>query len=47
LISEEQHVFLNNMVETEKNKIGSIMNYLRNTDIKGLKFKGPEGNNKQ
>ncbi|MFP5438180.1 MAG: four helix bundle protein [Bacteroidia bacterium] len=39
LITEEQHKQLNEMAETTKNKIGSLMNYLRNTEIKGLKFK--------
>jgi hypothetical protein len=39
LISEEQHLKLNEMTEIEKNKIGAMMNYLRNCDIKGLKFK--------
>jgi len=39
LISEEQHLKLNEMIELEKNKIGSMMNYLSNCEIKGLKFK--------
>ena len=39
LISEEQHLKLNEMVELEKNKIGSMMNYLNNCEIKRLKFK--------
>jgi four helix bundle protein len=39
LISEEQHFKLNEMTEIEKNKIGAMMNYLRNCEIKGLKFK--------
>lgn len=39
LINEEQHLHLNNMAEFEKNKLGSFINYLRNTEIKGLKFK--------
>jgi four helix bundle protein len=39
LISEEQHLKLNEMTEIEKNKIGAMMNYLINSDIKGLKFK--------
>jgi len=39
LISEEQHLKLNEMAELEKNKIGSMMNYLINSEIKGLKFK--------
>lgn len=39
LISEEQHLKLNEMVELEKNKIGSMMHYLNNCEIKGLKFK--------
>lgn len=39
LISEEQHLKLNEMVEIEKNKIGSMMYYLNNCEIKGLKFK--------
>ncbi|MFA9191199.1 four helix bundle protein [Flavobacterium sp. FZUC8N2.13] len=39
LISEEQHSKLNEMIEIEKNKIGSMMNYLNNCEIKGLKFK--------
>jgi four helix bundle protein len=39
LISEEQHLELNEMVELEKNKIGSMMSYLNNCEIKGLKFK--------
>lgn len=47
LITEEQHVKLNELTELEKNKIGSMMNYLRNTEIRGLKFKETDGNNKQ
>jgi four helix bundle protein len=39
LISEEQHMKLNEMTEIEKNKIGAMMNYLNNCEIKGLKFK--------
>lgn len=39
LISEEQHLKLNEMIEIEKNKIDSMMNYLNNCEIKGLKFK--------
>ena len=39
LISEEQHLKLNEMTEIEKNKIGAMMNYLHNCEIKGLKFK--------
>jgi len=39
LISEEQHLKLNEMIELEKNKIGAMMNYLINCEIKGLKFK--------
>ena len=39
LISEEQHLKLNEMTEIEKNKIGAMMNYLQNCEIKGLKFK--------
>lgn len=39
LISEEQHLKLNEMTEIEKNKIGTMMNYLQNCEIKGLKFK--------
>ena len=39
LISEAQHLKLNQMTEIEKNKIGAMMNYLHNCEIKGLKFK--------
>jgi four helix bundle protein len=39
LISDEQHLKLNQMVELEKNKIAAMMNYLNNCEIKGLKFK--------
>jgi four helix bundle protein len=39
LITEEQHLKLNEMVELEKNKIGAMMYYLNNCEIKGLKFK--------
>ncbi|WDF65592.1 four helix bundle protein [Flavobacterium sp. KACC 22763] len=39
LISEEQHLKLNEMAQIEKNKIGAMMNYLRNCEFKGLKFK--------
>jgi four helix bundle protein len=39
LISEVQHLKLNEMTEIEKNKIGAMMNYLHNCEIKGLKFK--------
>ena len=38
LISEEQHLKLNETVELVKNKIGAMMNYLNNCEIKGLKF---------
>lgn len=47
LITEEQHIKLNELTELEKNKIGAMMSYLRSTEIKGLKFKGSEDNNKQ
>ncbi|PWB24427.1 four helix bundle protein [Flavobacterium sp. HTF] len=39
LITEEQHLNLNEMVELVKNKIGAMMNYLNKCEIKGLKFK--------
>lgn len=39
LINEEQHLKLNEMTELVKNKIGAMMNYLNNCEIKGLKFK--------
>ena len=39
LITEEQHLELNEIVELEKNKIGAMMNYLNNCEIKRLKFK--------
>lgn len=39
LISAEQHFKLNEMIEIDKNKIDSMMNYLNNCEIKGLKFK--------
>lgn len=39
LINEEQHLHLLEITETNKNKIGSMMNYLNNCEIKGLKFK--------
>ncbi|RZM20241.1 MAG: four helix bundle protein [Pedobacter sp.] len=39
LISEEQHLKLNEIAELEINKIGAMMNYLNNCEIKGLKFK--------
>ncbi|MGG7036744.1 MAG: four helix bundle protein [Flavobacterium sp.] len=39
LISEEQFSALNEMTEIEKNKIGAMMNYLNNCEIKGIKFK--------
>ncbi|KIQ17263.1 30S ribosomal protein S23 [Flavobacterium sp. MEB061] len=39
LISEQQHLQLNETVELVKNKIGAMMNYLNNCEIKGLKFK--------
>lgn len=39
LISEQQHYTLNEKAELEKNKIGAMMNYLINSDIKGIKFK--------
>jgi len=39
LITEDQHFKLNEIVELEKNKIGAMMNYLNNCEIKGLKFK--------
>ncbi len=42
IISNEQHIELNEMCELEKNKIGSFMHYLRNSNFKGQKF-----NNKQ
>lgn len=39
LISEEQHLKLNEKVEIVKNKIGAMMSYLNKCEIKGLKFK--------
>lgn len=39
LISEEQYLKLNENTELVKNKIGAMMNYLNNCEIKGLKFK--------
>jgi four helix bundle protein len=39
IISEEQHIKLNELAELEKNKIGSMIHYLKNSDIKGMKFK--------
>lgn len=39
LIHEEQHRQLAEKAEVVKNKIGSLINYLRNSEIKGLKFK--------
>ncbi len=38
LITKEQHFKLNEIVELEKNKIGAMMNYLNNCEMKGLKF---------
>lgn len=39
LISTEQFETLKEMCEIEKNKIGSLMSYLRKSDFKGIKFK--------
>jgi four helix bundle protein len=39
IISEEQHIKLNELAELEKNKIGSMIHYLKNSDIKVVKFK--------
>ena len=39
LITKEQHFKLNEIVELEKNKIGAMMNYLNNCEMKGLKLK--------
>ncbi|KOS05328.1 30S ribosomal protein S23 [Flavobacterium akiainvivens] len=39
LISEEQHLKLNDQCELVKNKIGAMINYLLNSEMKGLKFK--------
>jgi four helix bundle protein len=39
LISEEQHLKLNDHCELVKNKIGAMINYLLNSEMKGLKFK--------
>lgn len=39
LVSEEQYKALIEMCELEINKIGAFMYYLRNSDIKGQKFK--------
>lgn len=38
LINQEQYNKLIEMCETEKNKLGAFMYYLRNSDIKGQKF---------
>ncbi|MDY7394169.1 four helix bundle protein [Aureibaculum sp. 2210JD6-5] len=38
LINKEQYDKLIEMCETEKNKIGAFMYYLRNSNIKGQKF---------
>jgi len=39
LISDEQHLKLNEMAESEKNRIGAMMSYLNNCELIGLKFK--------
>lgn len=39
LITKEQFESLLEMCEVEKNKIGAFMYYLRNSEIKGQKFK--------
>lgn len=39
LISNEQHIKLNEQCELVKNKIGAMINYLLNSDMKGLKYK--------
>ena len=39
LFTKGQHFKLNEIVELEKNKIGAMMNYLNNCEMKGLKFK--------
>jgi len=39
LINAEQCNRLNEMVDECKNRIGAMMNYLNNCEIKGLKFK--------
>lgn len=39
LITEEQFKKLIDLCELEKNKIGAFMYYLKNSDIKGQKFK--------
>ncbi|MDC8001585.1 four helix bundle protein [Aequorivita todarodis] len=39
LITEEQFKKLIDLCELEKNKIGAFMHYLKNSEIKGQKFK--------
>jgi len=39
IINEEQYLLLNDKVEFTKNKIGAMINYLKNSEVKGLKFK--------
>ena len=39
LISKEQFIILSDRCDLVKNKIGALMYYLRNSDIKGQKFK--------
>ena len=38
-IDQEQFDKLSEMCETEKNKLGAFMHYLRNSEFKGQKFK--------
>lgn len=37
--SEEQHLKLSDLAELEKNKIGAMIYYLKNSELKGLKYK--------
>lgn len=46
LISQEQFDVLFELCETEKNKLGAFMHYLRKTEFKGQKFKPPTPDSK-
>ena len=44
-ITEEQFKDLSADCELVENKIGAFMHYLRNSDLKGIKFKRPNNRN--
>lgn len=47
IITEEQHLMLNDKTEYTKNKIGAMIAYLKNSELKGIKYKQASATNKE